>query len=78
MTQRAEYPQDFHFEPLQAPKETTIIGLRFINDVDMEFLIHWPDNSLDWFHEDYCPCPNQIPIFFSRFKRTMKLLVPDQ
>ena len=48
--------------------EIQIIGVRFINDIDVEFLIRWPDNSTTWLHEDVCFYQKQISDFFKRFE----------
>lgn len=65
-------PSDF--KPEQPTTEIKVIGMRFVNDLDLEFLIHWPDGSTTWIHEDICPYPDQISDFFRRFEKSFKLL----
>jgi hypothetical protein len=69
------YPQDFEsvpdFKTIRGTPE--IIGLKFVNEIDLEFLIRFSTGDQAWFPEDLCPCPNQIPTFFKRFEKTIKL-----
>lgn len=54
--------------------EIQIIGVRFINDIDVEFLIQWSDGTTSWLHEDVCFYQKQISDFFKRFEKSFKLM----
>lgn len=54
--------------------EIQIIGVRFINDIDVEFLIQGSDGTTSWLHEDVCPYATQVSNFFKRFEKSFKLM----